>query len=295
MAKYNFSVRYAGSSLDDGRMPIKDLAPALLSISGAFQEIHSLVYPNEQPISVDIQATAKGSFLLELILANGKDLFEQVVDFFSSKETEAALNLVQLVGLLVTAIDLIKQGIKSEEKTEKGEIKLTFKDGTSMTVPEEAAKVIKSVEVREQIKTFVSPLKTDGIDRIEITSEKTETVSIVKNEANNFELPPMKEEEYEPVISVIYLQLLSVAFNNGKWRVSDGNNKFHVSIEDEDFKQSMNNKTFNENDRLKVRLRTEQRVNSKGGLDTDYIIEKVLEHIKGAIQLDLGLDDEDDE
>ncbi|WP_271006034.1 hypothetical protein [Listeria seeligeri] len=31
MAKYDFSIRYYGNALEDGRIPIKDLAPSFLT------------------------------------------------------------------------------------------------------------------------------------------------------------------------------------------------------------------------------------------------------------------------
>ncbi|MDR0317408.1 MAG: hypothetical protein LBH89_02995 [Lactococcus lactis] len=42
MAQYEMSIRYAGDANQNGRMPIKDLAPALLAVSGALQEIQRI-------------------------------------------------------------------------------------------------------------------------------------------------------------------------------------------------------------------------------------------------------------
>ena len=45
MAKYKLQVHYDGPSLEDNSIPIKDLAPSLLSLSEAFQTIQELTHP----------------------------------------------------------------------------------------------------------------------------------------------------------------------------------------------------------------------------------------------------------
>ena len=82
--------------------------------------------------------------------------------------------------------------------------------------------------------------------------------------------------------------MLNVAFEHGKWKFSDGSNQFFATIEDADFMESVSkgNQQFSTNDRLKVRMRTVQKV-TINGLKSEIFIEKILEHIPGAIQLEL--------
>ena len=288
MAQYEMSIRYAGESLENGRMPIKDLAPALLAISGALQEIQRIKEPGQPTISVDVKATKKGSFVIDLILANGSDVFTKALDLFTCKESEAFLNLVGYSSLLIGLMKIIKYKAKKEEKLDNGNTKITFEDGKSITLNDSDLKVYTSVEFRTQIKRVVTPLDEDGIDSLELYSEKTEMITINKEETSLFDVPDVKEKVIDPVINEIYLQLLNVAFEHGKWKFSDGSNQFFATIEDADFMESVSkgNQQFSTNDRLKVRMRTVQKV-TINGLKSEIFIEKILEHIPGAIQLEL--------
>ncbi|MEW2975522.1 hypothetical protein AB0996_01100 [Weissella confusa] len=64
MATLDMSVRYFGNNVDDGRMPVRELAPALIALSESLQEIQRLENPAEAPLPLDIQATEKGAFVV---------------------------------------------------------------------------------------------------------------------------------------------------------------------------------------------------------------------------------------
>lgn len=48
MATYDFSVRYYGASINDGRMPVRELASSLIALSDSFKEIQQIINPNEK-------------------------------------------------------------------------------------------------------------------------------------------------------------------------------------------------------------------------------------------------------
>lgn len=93
MATYNLSIRYAVDAINDGRIPVEDLAPSLLALSDSFQEIQKIIDPESEPVSLDIKTTEKGSFLVDLVLANGKDIVSNVISFLTSNPTTAIINL----------------------------------------------------------------------------------------------------------------------------------------------------------------------------------------------------------
>lgn len=109
MAKYDFSVRYYGDALEDNSIPIKELAPSLLALSEAFQEVQFIANPHEETISLDIKATEKGSFIIDLILTNGKDIFDQAISFLNGTESNAFSNLVTYVSIFSGALTFIKK------------------------------------------------------------------------------------------------------------------------------------------------------------------------------------------
>ena len=134
---------------------------------------------------------------------------------------------------------IIKYKAKKEEKLDNGNTKITFEDGKSITLNDSDLKVYTSVEFRTQIKRVVTPLDEDGIDSLELYSEKTEMITINKEETSLFDVPDVKEKVIDPVINEIYLQLLNVAFEHGKWKFSDGSNQFFATIEDADFMEEL--------------------------------------------------------
>ena len=292
MAQYEMSIRYTGEALEDGRMPIKDLAPALLAISGALQEIQRIKDPNQPTLAVDIKATKKGSFIVDLILANGPDVFSRAVELLTSRDTEAFLNLVGYGSLFFGMFKLIKSKTKKEEKLESGQIKITLDNGETVIMGDSDLQVYRSVEFRTQIRQAVTPLEKEGIDSIEFSSEKIEKLKITKSDVKSFDVPNIKDEEMPSSTSIIYVQLLNVAFEHGKWRFFDGSSKFFATIEDEGFMEAVIKGTqqFSTNDRLKVKLRTEQKMTARG-LESEFYIEEVLEHIPGAVQLELDFGD----
>lgn len=51
----------------------------MLAVSTAFQEIQELNDPFEEPVSLDIKASEPGSFIVDLVLANGGDFIQKAV------------------------------------------------------------------------------------------------------------------------------------------------------------------------------------------------------------------------
>ncbi len=96
VAETRFAVLYEGPALENGRMEVRDLAPALLALGDLFREANTVVNPGLPPISLQIRATAEGSFVVELILAQ-PDLLQQLVDFFTSDQVTALINLREMI------------------------------------------------------------------------------------------------------------------------------------------------------------------------------------------------------
>lgn len=141
------------------------------------------------------------------------------------------------------------------------------------------------------MKEVIKPLETDGIEGIDFYHIKEEAIEINKNDAVAFEVPELEDKELETTESEVYLQIINVAFEHGKWKFSNGSNSFYASIEDESFIDGVkkNLQQFGSTDTLKVKLRTSQKIDKEGKLKSDFTILKVIEHIKGHKQLELDL------
>lgn len=298
MATCNLSVRYAGDAITDGRIPIRDLAPSLLSLSESFQQIQKVIDPDSDPISLDIKATSEGSFVVDLILANGKDLISHVVNLLNSDPTTAALNLNAIVTTFYGVIKLIKKlynkKIKKQETLNNGDIKLTLDKNESITISKVILDSYQNVNIRTSVHSLVKPLEKDGISSLEINSDKNMSVSVKKKEYKKFEVPKAKDKELDDKVSIEYLQIENIAFeHDNKWKFSEDTNKFWASIEDRDFldRVEKNQTQFGSTDILKVRLR-KKTYSTNEGLKNEYIIERVLEHQKGAQEIELNIEDD---
>lgn len=300
MAKYNLSIRYAGDEVEQGRISIDQLAPSLLALSKTFKDIQKILNPAEQPISLDITATQKGSFVVDLILASGPDLLKQAFDILTSKQSQSLEALGFYVTTFAGSINLIIKSyhkkIKSKETENDGQVKINFFDGTNIVIPESVFALYTNVEVRQSIHDTLQPLDS-GVEKIELyTQDKQQPhIQISSSDYKAFSVPKVKDKELEPVVSEVYLQIVNVAFEHGKWKFYNGTNSFFAKIEDKDFINSVerNEYQFGSTDSLKVRLRTEQFM-TESGLKSEFFIEKVLEHIPGAKQIELDFDDLDE-
>lgn len=296
MATYDFSVRYYGASINDGRMPVRELASSLIALSDSFKEIQQIINPNEKKVSLDIKATEEGSFVVDLILANGVDVISKTIDMLSGKESTAFANLVVYVETFGGAVSLLKPLHKNKIKTKKefpeGYVKLTLTDGTIIETTANSLKAYQDVEFRNNLRNVVEPLEKEGIDGMEINSKKSNKIIVKKEDLDNFDVPNPDDKQLESTVSEDFLQIINVAFEHGKWKFSDGSSHFFANIEDENFiKSVIENKTqFGSSDILKVQLRTNRKITSDG-LKSEFIIEKVLEHIKGSQQIELDFEE----
>lgn len=295
MATLDMSVRYFGNAVDTGRMPVKDLAPALLALSEAFHEIQKLENPTEKPLSLDIQATKKGSFIVDLILTNGDDLLSKAIDLLNSDNSTAAINLATYITTFYGMVNLSKAAIgkkfKKQEKADEHNVKLTFDDGTCITIPAKSLEAYKDVEIRRTVKEVVKPVSDGDAAGIEFISEKMSKVSISSEQARRFEVPSVQDEELPATESKVALQIISVGFDNIKWRFSDGTNQFFASIDDKQFMDDVHNNKyqFGSTDILTVQLRQNQTM-TENGLKSEYTIVKVLDLKHGARQIELDFE-----
>lgn len=297
IARYNFSVHYDGSGLQDNRISVSDLAPSLIALSNSFQEIQHLINPDEPTLSLDIVANEKGSFIVDLILANGQDLIYKAMDFLSSNDSNAVINLITYSDIFINVIKTIKRlanhKIKRKDKPKDGSVRLTLDDNTTLKIPENVLNAYQNISIRQEIKESVKPLEKDGIEQIDFYHSKKKKITVNKSDYPSFEVPPAKPKELDTVETTVFLQIVNVAFEHGKWKFSDGSNQFFADIEDEEFLESVkkNQQQFGSTDTLKVILRTKQFIDTEGNLKNEKTVVKVLEHKKGAQQLELDLEE----
>jgi hypothetical protein len=285
---------YDGPALVDGSMSVADLAPALLALGDQFVEASMLAYPDREPVALNIRATEKGSFLVELAI-HSPDTWDQFVNLFSGQTVTALMNLKGLIigstagsGLFWLIKKLHGRRIERTE-IESGHVRLTLDDGTTLEVPADVWRMHGNVQVRRKARTVVEPVTRDGVDRLEFREDKQVTVSITKEDLPAYEVPEPEEKPLGASQGVLTLEVTSATFKEeNKWRFSDGDASFAASIEDEDFLRRVDlGKAFRKGDMLRCRMVIEQSQRAEK-LHTERRIVEVLEHIPRPEQLRLG-------
>jgi hypothetical protein len=173
VAETTFGVVYDGPALAAGRMPVRDLAPALLALGDLFAEASQVIYPDAGPVSLSVEATDRGSFDVRLIL-EAKDLWDQIVNVFGSDEVTALANLQNLVigtGGFVGLFALIKRlrgrRITSQESLpDPGQVRITLNDGTKLEIPTDVARLHGRISIRRKVRDVVAPVAREGVDKV---------------------------------------------------------------------------------------------------------------------------------
>lgn len=284
MASSEFAVVYDGPLLSDGRMPVRELAPALLALGDLFVQASLAVYPDQEPVGLSIKATEEGSFLIQLVL-HAPDAWDHLVNLLSSKPATALANLQGLVigaggGLFWLIKKLRGRAVVKEEEVSPGMVRLTLEDGTTFEVPREVLGLLAREGIRESARDVVQPVQRQGIDVVAFLDGDGMTVEITTDDVDAFGIPEPPEAPLHEYEHTMILEIDAPSFIEGnKWRLSDGANHFSATIEDAGFIASVNRgEPFRKGDQIECRMRIEQ-THRGDSLHTERHVIEVLRHI----------------
>lgn len=291
MSNYDISVRYVGNGVENGSIPVSDLAPSLLGLSEALGTVQEELFPDSPKVSLNIRATEKGSFIVDMTLLS--NIIDKTINFLTGDGTSAVINLAEVVGAFVAAMKLVKaiHGKKGAKKQVDGDkVKITYDDHTEINTTINQINIVQNINFRDGIQKFATPVKKSDIDEIKFTEGQSEEKTIIsKVDVDVFDTPEIGEKELDTTTQEVFLNIVNVAFENGKWKFSNGATQFFAKILDNDFlkKVGENEIQFGSTDTLKVTLETKQTLSTNGKLHSEYTILKVSDHHKGSKQLDL--------
>lgn len=302
VADHRFSIIYDGPELQSGRMSVRELAPALLATSDAFNAAARIVNPDASLPGLAMSATDRGSFHV-LLHVTEPGFVDHIVDLLSARETVAVIAGAELIRIAVDAFRLLLKMSGRlirrihRDRPRPGQIAIEFDDGTTFETSEEVYDLVRDSDFRTAAHDMVEPLRPDAIETFTI-SDETNEVTVHASERNAFHVPPPADELLLDTTATSVVRLISIAFqDDNKWRVSDGDSAFWVRIADLEFlsRINRNEESFTAGDLLKVEMSVKQWRLAEG-IKVDRVVTKVLRHIQASRQIELPLvtDEPDD-
>lgn len=170
MAEAEFWVKYDGEAVDSGTIDVRDLAPSLIALSDLFRAASREVYAEHELPGLRISARRRGSFEVQLLM-EAQGLWDHVSNFLSGDDVMALVNLRDLIigagGLVFLLKQLRGRAIVKRDVDVNVGVRLTLEDGTTLEISPQVLELHDNIAVRVATSKVVTPLRSDGVDRIE--------------------------------------------------------------------------------------------------------------------------------
>lgn len=312
MSATRFTIAFDGPALNEGRMDVRDLAPALLSLGRFIEASNRTINGPDHPVKVEAVATGIGSFevAIDVILP----LWETLRGLLISSDVDGALKLLQIMGLVTVGVGPASKGliwllreirgkpITSAAHNKDGTVTVRYPgdDGsqTSVVVPLEVLRLYQEVAVQKELSQLLKTLEKEAVDSISFyyPEKGMEVISppVVLTKSDRSLVRPV-DPISETVIDTtqkMALSIRSLAFQEGnKWRLFDGQNVITATIEDRDFLDKVDRSIarFAKGDVLICLVRTVQ-MQTLEGLKTEHTVLQVDEHRPAPTQFSIQFD-----
>ena len=280
-------VAYEGPAVAEHRMPVADLAPALLALEQTFVRTNALLNGDRGSVSLEVRAPQQGSFEIVVTVLQ---VLEGASDFLSADFISSAANAKELLlggpGLTGGLYYLIKRlrGRRPEIINPESDIVTLQADNLQLSVPNEIVKLFLDSTLRQDIENTVRPVTKDGVDRVIFREGSAALETIEKDEAPYFRAEVERDETItRTMIPEWRLKLSTVRFvENRDWRLTDGGQTRGYAIKDDEFIQLVRSgqRRLGAEDILVCDVVMIQSTDAQGGLSTTYEITKVVKHIR---------------
>ena len=285
-------IAYTGEAVDGGTMDIAVLGPALIAFSKLINEANKVLHQDDSKIHVNVNADFKrGSFEIQLDVI--RTVVEQIQNLFivDTKVDDivhylgiwALCKEVSGVPSLIDMIKWVKNRYIDKIVKHDDETSTVYIEKETLTVPDKVIDLFTSSGIRESLQDIVKPTQVEGIDAFEVRSyidKNTPIQRITKEESNSFMYNYGINKNIEEPIVQTYIQwarILTVNFEDLKWKFQSGDSKFHAKIEDEQFlKQIEEGMSFTKGDMLQLELEITQQLKPDGNVKNDYRVIQVI-------------------
>lgn len=286
----HFSIKYDGPALAMHQMDVRELAPALISLSDLLEQANKAVSPDAPEVRVRVNGDFKaGSFGVDLIAV--QSMAQQLVSIFSGPEASAASNLLALLSGLGVAggglIGVIKWLRGRRPSSIRFDGHTTIFEVTTAEVTETfesdlmTGRLYQTRVVRQHLAKVIAPLSREGVDTFYGGFDGQVTPLVEKADVPYFTAAASEADVVSDTMRHgVLLQIESAVFKDGnKWRFHDGSTAFYAEITDRDFMERIEAGTerFGKGDILVVDLRSVQTVTDTG-LRAEWTVSRIIEH-----------------
>ena len=150
-------------------------------------------------------------------------------------------------------------------------------DGETYEVPVDLLRLYQDAAVRRSIQDMVKPVREPGIDRFMLREADKTIQEVTKANIEAFNVPEFSDLILDEVRRHAF-SIVSLAFKEkNKWRLTDGQNTFSVSMNDEAFQRKVDNNdiAFAKGDVLICDLRSIQ-WQVEEGVKSEYEVIRVV-------------------
>lgn len=291
MSRAGFIVSFDGPGVENGRIDVRDLAPALMSLGRMIDAANVAINGENRPIKVEVRAVAVGSFVVHLdAILSGWDLVKSVIDRGDIEEAKKLLEWLGLFGATpgVTLFALYRwlRGRSPDRVAKLPHNEFRFElDGLSLVVPFEVMRLYRERAVNQAVGELLTTLRSDAIREIrffeEGSGDDAEPAEVLTQaDRASFSVAEPVPEVVIDTTNRLALSIRSLAFQEGnKWRLFDGQNVITATIADADFiaRVDRNMVRFAKGDILLCEVQTVQ-TQGADGLKTEHTVLKVIEH-----------------
>lgn len=302
MAHTRFHLVYDGPALEEHRMDVRALAPALLAMGDMVERANQLLNGEQAQVSVNVHASFKsGSFGIDMELM--QSLWQRVMDLAGNNQVASVATLMGLLGFTVRdgckgVVNVIRwlrgRGVTKIEPIGDGNVRLYVGD-EYLETEERVLKLVQDYKLRKSLEGVITePLSKEGIDSVSVVESKGQypSMHIDRQESGYFVAPLPQDEFIDETTYTASLQVLNLAFQDGnKWRFTEGGgNTFHAVVLDMDFlrRVALNEEQFAKDDIIRAKVRRSQRL-TKEGLKAEYEILEVSEHRSATPKVQLKM------
>jgi len=291
----HISLNYDGLALQTHELDVRDLAPALLSLSDLLEISTEILCGKQAKSTVKVRGSFKsGSFGIDFTIA--VDLLQRAKDLLNGDFFSANSNAVAAITSIISVFEVLRRlknnKITTAQKTPNNTVILCTNEQNSLEISNHTFALLKDPRVNMAIDKLTSPLDRDGIDSFSIT--KNNDILFLATKADRACFIIRNHGLDEPIVQSSYVVemnclIITACFKeDNKWRLMTGDLIFAATMLDDAFLEQVHNSriSFSKGDTLLCRIRI-QEWQTPNNNHKEYEILKVLEHRSANKQLDL--------